>query len=592
MCGILGAINIEFENSSFSTALETIRHRGPDSDGIVTITPRVRMGHVRLSIVDLSDSGRQPFYEVENQLCAVINGEIYNHLDLRSKLEQLGYAFRSSSDSEVILHGYKHWGCEVVKHLSGIFSFAIYDGRCKRMLLVRDATGVKPLYYKCTIDGIMFASELKALLLLNNDSYKIEEEAIWTYLSYRYIPSEMTPFSGIKKIPPAHIMVWENGKGKLERWWHPRLIGCFDSIETKSEQLRSTMQYVVEAQLMSDVPIGLLLSGGIDSSAIAAIASKTGIKLEAFCCGFNDSKYDERKFARLTAKFAKIQLHETVMNEEMLIASIPDFISWFDEPFFDYSAIAVNHLCKMACKMGIKVLLGGDGADEIFAGYLWYDDFVNESSGRTEQVLEKFFSYKGFFTSRMINKIVGRDVNFDHLSLLRYHDRPDLPPVSRGQWLDFHTFLPDDILTKIDRAGMAEGIEVRVPFLDQRILDDHFLLPQDILYANKERKYLLKRSLSNCLPKEILTNRKKGFGFPLNSWSDIIKALAKKILPNGMLIQCNYLCHEGVIFIINELDTHYIWLVLMLEIWFRKYVNDDNIESLIYDFKRSLNVSI
>lgn len=577
MCGIVGAVGADIDERRFAIMLAALQHRGPDACGSVAPSPGCRLGHTRLAIVDTTTAGQQPFCADEAGVWALVNGEIYNYRELRSLLQQQGYHFRSDSDSEVVLHGYLAWGGALVSRLRGIFAFAVYDRSRERLLLVRDAAGVKPLYYERAAQGLLFASELKALRVARRSDYEIEAEAIWSYLSYRYVPGELTPYRNVYKLPPAHQLIWEKGAVKVTRWWTP---------EPRSKadvgQLREVVRDSVRAQLMSDVPIGVLLSGGIDSSAVIALATN-GKPLDAFCCGFSEAGYDERPYARAAAEFCGARLHEMVMDRHTLLASLPDFIDWFDEPFFDYSAIAVHLLCKLARDRGIKVLLAGDGADELFAGYLWYDDFSTQAIDNERVLLERFFSYNGYFTGQMLSELAGRPVDFDHLALLRRHDRPELPLVNRAQWLDFHCFLPEDILTKVDRASMALGVEVRVPLLDQRLLDECFLWPEQILYRGRERKHLFKRALADLLPEHILTPRKKGFGFPLEAWSRDILALAQRILPGGQLQQQGFACAKGIEDALERLNIHFVWLLLTAELWFRRFTEQEDLRTLFAD---------
>ncbi len=581
MCGILGSIGVDVGDSAFRCMLDTIRHRGPDAFEIVNPDTSCQLGHTRLSIIDTSQAGQQPLHDFENDRWAVVNGEIYNHLELRNILEKDGHIFSSNCDSEVVIRGYAAWGDNVLKHLRGIFAFAIYDSKKRRLLLARDAVGVKPLYYKYFGKGILFASELKALLAGIDKAPEVNPYAIWSYLSYRYVPGELTPYIDMHKLLPAHMLVWDNGKAKVSRWWTPRIIFTPKESQERYSTLKNSIDEAVNAQLMSDVPIGILLSGGIDSSAVTALASKRKVNIDTFCCGFFESGYDERSYARMAAKHCNVRLHETIMDHRQLISALPAYIEWFDEPFFDYSAIALHSLCKIARSQGKKVLLAGDGADEIFAGYLWYDDFARYGIEAAQIELERFFSYNGFFTHKMLERLSGRKIDYDHLWLLREYDRPDLSPVNRGQWLDFHTFLPDDILTKVDRASMATGVEIRVPFLDQRLLDECFLLPQQFIYKNGERKYALKRALSSLLPGSLLTKRKKGFGFPLEVWDKPIRALAGKLLRNGHMIAHGYLCRPGVEETLKTMNAHSLWLLLTAELWLRRYIAQEDIRRLI-----------
>jgi asparagine synthase (glutamine-hydrolysing) len=577
MCGILGWLSDQLpDQKTFERMLSVLVNRGPDAQDIARPAPHVLLGHTRLAIMDTSNAGRQPMHDPKHGIWTVVNGEIYNYPQLRRELEKEGCVFKSRSDSEAVLHGYIVWGDAVVSHLSGIFAFAIYDQYKDRLLLARDAAGVKPLYYEPMARGIAFSSELKALVAVRNDAYNLEPSAMWAYLAHRYIPDELTPDQNVRTLLPAHLLVWEDGKTHVKRWWSPG-----SRPAKSSDDLCEILKESVSAQLMSDVPLGVLLSGGIDSSAVTAIASNTYGRLDAFCCGFDEEGYDERRYARATAEASNARLHETLMDKDALLSSLPAFIDWFDEPFFDYSAIGIYRLCEMARQRGIKVLMAGDGADELFAGYLWYDDFSKFDNSDENAILERFFRYNGQFTTTMLSRLAGKPVEYDHLEVLRRYYRPDLSKVNRAQWLDFHTFLPGDILTKVDRASMALGIEVRVPWLDQRLLNECFLWPEDVVYRSNERKHIFKKALSEILPEHILTARKKGFGFPLNAWIKSIRAVAKCVLTGGQLQKHGFASASGIEDALSRLNAHHIWTLLIAELWLRRFIAKENIESLL-----------
>lgn len=580
MCGILGCIGENVDDIRFAKMVSTLKNRGPDGTGIARPSPTCILGHTRLAIIDTSEAGRQPFHDQRNGIWTVLNGEIYNHRALRAELEALGHAFHSQCDSEVLLHGYAAWGEKVIPRLRGIFALAVYDARKQTLILARDPAGVKPLYYATSGNQFAFASELKALRMWSDDTLKFDPDCIFTYLAYRYLPAPLTPYRNAFKLEPAHMLTYNSSAINISRFWTPEIRSLPHDEQESIHQLRATFAESVEAQMMADVPVGTLLSGGIDSSAVTVLASGTRRDLQCYCCGFEEASHDERVFARLSAQIAGVHLHETVMNWPRLRSNIADFIDWFDEPFFDYSAVGIFELSQMAKAQGIKVLLTGEGADEMFAGYRWYDTFDTYCRTNPASALEKYFSLMGYFTSDMLSTLAGRTIEFDHLWLLRKHDRPELPPVNRAQWMDFHTFLPDDVLCKDDRASMASGIELRVPFLDNRMLNECFLWHQDNLYRNGERKYLLKQALSTILPENVLTTRKKGFGFPLSAWDRPIRNFAKNIFKNGQLIVHGYAKPTTLEHCLTAMNTDTIWLLLTAELWLRRFIAHENINDL------------
>lgn len=580
MCGIAGMVGTLADLNVVKKMTHTLIARGPDDYRVVKVDDHCVLGHTRLSIMDLSDAGRQPMHDSRTNVWSVVNGEIYNYLDLRKEIETRGISLTSSCDSEVVVKGYALWGDQIISKLIGIFAVAIYDSGMNKLVIARDCAGVKPLYYLSANNNFAFASELKALRKCSRFQLEFDPNCIWNYLAYRYIPGTNTPYKNASKLAPGNFLVWESGRISTHQYWKPFYNGSQSNEKKEITDLSNTLKLCVEEQLMSDVPVGVLLSGGIDSSAVAAIASQR-TNIQAFCCGFEEPAFDERKFARLSARTIGIPLHETVMTWQGLCNMLPNYIDWFDEPFFNYSAVAIYELSRLARKYGIKVLLAGEGADEMFAGYLWYDDFSTFESGDCETALDRFFSYKGFFTRKMLNRLSGRKIEYDHLWLLKRHDRPDLPPVSRAQWIDFHTFLPDDVLCRDDRASMAAGVEIRVPFLDNRMLDSCFMLPQQLLYKYGERKYALKRALLNFLPKSLLTKRKKGFGFPLEAWDKPIRALTRNLLANGQMVTHGYVSKTGLEDALRHMNAHALWLMLTAELWMRRFVAREDIRQLV-----------
>lgn len=585
MCGIAGFVGPDATEDSVCAMVRAIAARGPDDQDVKRASAQCVLGHTRLAIVDLSDAGRQPMHDEGCRFWAVVNGEIYNHRELREELQQAGVRFHSASDSEVVVHGFAAWGTNLIARLEGIFALAIYDAQTHELLLARDRVGVKPLYYAVQGDKVVFGSELKAIVASGSVILEYQPKAMQVYLAHRYLPAPLTPYRDVFKLQPGHMLQIRYGECTQTCYWQAQL--RHESASGLQTGLADTISSAIGAQLMSDAPLGLLLSGGIDSSSVAMITSSQGRSLDAFCCGFAEATHDERPFARLAAEAAGVRLHEFEMDWQTLKGYLPAFIDWFDEPFFNYSAVAIHALCRMAQARDIKVLLAGEGADEVFAGYLWYDDFATHSTAGVEQALERFFRYYGFFTTEMQNNLAERDTQFDHLEILRHHDRPDLDPVNRAQWLDFHTFLPDDILCRDDRASMAAGIELRVPYLDERLLDRYFLLPQSITYRSAERKSLLKQALRGIVPRSILTNRKKGFGFPLYAWDRPIRELATRLLRNGMLVAWGHATPRGIEQALHELNIDFVWLLLTAELWMRRFLGRQQLEELLGESKQT-----
>jgi len=582
MCGIVGGVDKNISEEIVASMVQTLHHRGPDGVGIMSADEQCVFGHARLAIMDLSENGKQPMLSHNGLVMAVVNGEIYNYQAIQKELMDEGIVFYSNSDSEVLANGYQVWGVKIIEKLNGIFALALYDSVFKKLILARDRCGVKPLYYFADDKMIAFASELKALRMHPLIPLRLDEQSMWEYLAHRYIPAPKTIYCNVKKLLPAHYLEYRMGKkANIKCYWEPSVNEeDSDNEETLKAILSTTLHKAVHSQLMSDVPVGVLLSGGIDSSAITAIAASLNPNLKAFCCGFEEEAYDERPYARLSASCAHVELHESVMTWEKLFSYLPEYIDWFDEPFFNYSAVAIHELCLMAKEQGIKVVLTGEGADEMFAGYGWYDALADATLDTKTDFLERFFLYKGFLTKTLMEKLKGETVSINHLALLQSYDTPHLSPVMRGQIIDFHTFLPDDILCRDDRASMATGVELRVPFLDSEMLQKCFLWRDMWTHRHKERKYILKQALVGCVDNAILTSRKKGFGFPLTEWGDKIKAFAKEILYNGALVHQGFASSQGMRECVEESNAHVAWLLITAELWCRRYLNHEDIHQL------------
>lgn len=581
MCGITGWYGSNADEGVVARMVDALRARGPDGTVVRRVSTACVLGHTRLAIVDPSDAGQQPMSDASGNVWAVVNGEIYNHRSLRRELEARGIRFRSQCDSEVVVQGFAIWGRGVIDRLRGIFALAIVDTNTGEVLIARDRAGVKPLYYTLQDGQLVFASELKGLRASARVRLDYDPCSMHSFLARRYLPAPLTPYRGVFKLEAGHLLAFADGRCTVMPYWAPTLIDDGRGFDDAADALAGDLVDAVSAQLMSDAPVGLLLSGGIDSSSIAALATRDGRPMHAFCCGFEEASHDERPFARTAADATGVELHEMVMTWPLLLRRMADFCEWFDEPFFNYSAIAIHELSRMARQRGIKVLLAGEGADELFAGYLWYDDFATHAGGSDDAALERFFAYVGLFSAPMQEALAGRRLGLDHLDFLRRIDRPDLSPVSRAQWLDFHSFLPDDVLCRDDRASMAAGVELRVPYLDDRLLTHNFLLSQSLVYRSGERKHLLKRALERHLPQSVLTNRKKGFGFPLLAWQRQIRVLATRLLDNGSLIEWGYASRTGIQQVLQQPNINLVWLLITAELWMRRYLAGEHIPTLL-----------
>jgi asparagine synthase (glutamine-hydrolysing) len=551
MCGFVGGTDPSWD---YTTALSSLEHRGPD-DSKLHLGDPVRVGFRRLSIIDLDESASQPMFAEDGQSWLVFNGEIYGFRELRRELERCGRVFRTRSDTEVILHAWSEWGEGFVEHIDGMFAIVLWDASERKLRLYRDRPGIKPLYYFYDGSRFAFASELKSLQhLIDRQDLDIDESALYDFLSYRYIPAPKTLYRQCFKLPPAHALVYEPDSGRLSGarpFWsvpipdEPVVL----SIDEAAEQLRGLIDQSVKDQMVADVPLGFFLSGGVDSSVVVAAASGVGADVSTFSIGFDSDAASETPYAREVAELFHTDHHERILSQSGAKDLLPHMKSWFDEPFADESALPTYLVSKVA-RENVTVVLTGDGGDEVFGGYRTYPRFARYDRmpswppfmERVTHAIRRPFSKRSSVARvttllewalsngpRLWGKIMGgmpevaksgyRDRfelpgDYDDWWHFREHWQETLPLRTRLQLVDFHTFMPGLVLTKVDRTSMAVSLEARVPLLDRRIIEFAFSLPEDLRYYNDEPKGLLKYAYKNILPDEILYRRKKGFGIP------------------------------------------------------------------------------
>lgn len=602
MCGILGQIRQDgrVDEPEFTRMLDTLSTRGPDGTGTKFLDGgRVALGHKRLSIIDLSESGAEPMPNEDGTVWLTFNGEIYNYLSLRDELTSTGHRFRSKTDSEVILHAYEQWGDDCVHRLRGIFAFGIWDGGNRRLLLARDHMGVKPLYYWPHGEGIIFASQPKAILASSRFESRLSPRGFSLYLAYGYVPGELSAYDGIAKIPAGGRYVWEQGRGRVQRYWHLEHRPEIESSEEAIARVREKISEAVRLQMVSDVPIGVFLSGGIDSSAVSAIVSSSSDEtIRSFTIGFEDPERDERPFARLAADRFGTEHHESVLDTGRIADIITEHVDIYDEPFYDTSGFSTYMVSDLARRHDIKVILSGDGGDELFAGYRRYDWFLRRmAEERNPSSLMKrvrrwvrseeggdpvsiYFDQTGFFPAGRQRSILGsrsREEIEDHLAPLAGAYESGREDIAAAQIMDLNTYLVDDILAKVDRASMACGLEVRVPLLDLELVELAFTVASHVTYRNSERKWLLKRAASEWVPEEILTGRKRGFGVQLKLWmSEEMRDAAWKMMADGSLVSRGVLDPDGVRRTIARGKRREVWLLLAAELWARRWIEGED----------------
>ena len=551
MCGFVGGTDPSWD---YTAALASIEHRGPD-DGRLHLDGPVRVGFRRLSIIDLDAAAMQPMFADDGETWIVFNGEIYGFLALRSELERLGHVFRTRSDTEVLLRAYLEWSDGFIDHVDGMFAIAVWDARDRKLRLYRDRPGIKPLYYYYDGRRFAFASELKAIeAALDPNDLQVDQTALYDFLGYRYVPAPKTLYQDCFKLPPAHYVVFEPDTGKLSNpapFWSvtvPEQARAI-SLDEAAEELRGLINESVHDQMISDVPLGFFLSGGVDSSTIVAAASGLGANVSTFSIGFDSDEKSETPFAREVASLFGTQHHERMLSQAAAGDLLPNLKKWFDEPFADESAMPTYLVSKVA-RENVTVVLTGDGGDEVFGGYRTYPRFARyerlpswpafmdrfahrlrkpfgrrSAVARMTRVLEFAFGKGPALWARIMHgmphaaKAAYRERfnipdDYDDWWHYREHWRDELPVRTRLQLLDFHTFMPGMVLTKVDRTSMAVSLEARVPFLARKIIEFSFALPEDIRYHDGELKGILKYAYKDILPQNILHRRKKGFGIP------------------------------------------------------------------------------
>ncbi|MCP2619088.1 asparagine synthase (glutamine-hydrolyzing), partial [Candidatus Aminicenantes bacterium AC-335-A11] len=551
MCGICGIVHTEkpVPLSLIKSMCDSIIHRGPDDEGIF-INENVALGARRLSIIDLV-TGHQPLSNEDGNIWIAYNGEVYNFPELRNELVKRGHKFKSKGDTETVVHSYEEWGENFVKKLRGMFAFAIWDGREKKLILVRDRIGIKPLYYTLLKDGtIVFGSELKTLLKYQEIEKEIDFEALDLFLTLEYIPAPYTIFKNVKKLKAGHILIYKNGKIKIKKYWD--IEEKCDSLKIKDineycEQLYYLLKESVKLRLISDVPLGCFLSGGIDSSTIVGLMSELGVKpVKTFSIGFEEKSYNELKFARIIAKKFNTEHHEFTITPEVMDLT-EKLINYLDEPFGDFSIFPTYLVSKIA-RDYVKVILSGDGGDEVFGGYEHYQA-QKLASIPFLFPLNHFLKYalsplppqekkkKGFWNKlkRYSEGFYYADTNrhFRWMMFLNYNYKKKLyspalfndlknsknilerypfieylknayymDDINKELYLDLKTYLSDDILVKVDRMSMAVSLETRVPLLDHKLVEFVFQIPGKYKLKGLKTKWIFKKTMERLLPKE------------------------------------------------------------------------------------------
>ena len=649
MCGIAGWINLDTTKPNHNaepvlhSMCETIVHRGPDSEGLWT-DETVALGMRRLSIIDLK-TGDQPVFSEDRSVVVMMNGELYNYREVRAELEKDGFEFVTRTDTEILPHLYQKYGDAFLDHVNGMYAFSLWDSRRKKLIIARDRFGEKPLYYGVFDGKLIWASELKALLAHPSVKPELDLNALRHYVSFDYVPAPMSIYKGIYKLPAAHVLVVENGEVRTRRYWDITWSGSEpgavatgfrngngknrefhaksqsrkeDTLSGKAEELKDLLSDAVRMRLVSDVPLGILLSGGIDSSTVAALAVRhSNERVKTFSIGFEEDSFDESKYARKVAKHLDTEHYEDKLSAATAGDLIAEIGKWLDEPMSDGSLIPTFLLARFVRKH-VTVALGGDGGDELFAGYPMY---------YAHTLAAKYNAIPAFVRSGLIEPVVNalpvstNNLSFDYKakrfvraaksdSVERHHgwfgsfaaeqhqnlftkaflaetdadiyrgvrdmvSRSDAKNViEQMQYADINFYLAEDILTKVDRAAMAVSLETRAPFLDPRVGQFAASLPVEYKLKGKSGKLILKEAMKDLLPHDILHRPKKGFGIPIAAWlKGRLNHLVRDMLSPERLRRQGIFEPEYVQRLLAEHEmgkaSHHkeLWTLLVFELW-------------------------
>jgi asparagine synthase (glutamine-hydrolysing) len=641
MCGIAGAVWFDpakaVDDATLRRMTTILRHRGPDDEGFFSDAhsvgspqgsiPGVALGHRRLSVIDLQ-AGHQPMTNEDGSIQLIFNGEIYNYQDLRRRLEGAGHTFRTDCDTETIVHLYEDRGVEFVEHLNGMFALAIWDARHRRLVLARDRLGKKPLVYRWESNRLLFASELKSILQVPGVPRQLDAQALDEFLTYQYVPHPLTIFKGISKLPPGHVGVYADGKLALRRYWEPNF-----AVEKQRptaeyiEELRSLLTSAVAMRLRSDVPLGAFLSGGVDSSLMVALAqAQLSRPIKTFSIGFSDGQYDETRYARMVAERLRTEHHEFRV-EPRAVDILPRLIWHFDEPFADSSALPTWYVSELT-RQHVTVALTGDGGDELFAGYdryravrlaAWFDRLPSPMKsivanrlwkgigggrgqkswmrrlGRFAEVLalppqRRYLEWICIFNEARRAQLYTDDFvaslpDSDPFNFLAaaFHRAGSRDLVTATSLADLTTYLPCDLLAKVDIASMAHGLECRQPLLDYRVVELAAQMPLELKLRGRQSKWILKHAFRDLLPSEIVRRRKMGFGVPLEKWFRTdLHDFARDVLLAPHSLARGYFRPETVRQYLDDHQSgkfnhaHRLWALIVLELWCREWLDSEH----------------
>lgn len=628
MCGIAGFMRGEGQNAPGDHQLlhrmaSAIAHRGPDGEG-VWVGDGVGFAHRRLSVIDLSDAASQPMSTADGRHAITYNGEIYNYMEVRRALEALGETFVTNSDTEALLLGLRRWGVAALDRCNGMFAFAFWDKERRRLLLARDRIGKKPLYYAFVGGDFVFGSEIKALCLWPHLRRAPNYQAISHYLGLQYVPGPQTAFEGVFKLPPGHVLEIAPGRrAEPRRYWAlpPPTDRPVDPKRDLPAEARDLLAQAVRRRLVADVPVGAFLSGGIDSSTTTALMAleRKGSPIKTFSIGFEESDYDERRFARMVAQRYGADHHEEMVKEDAADL-LPKLVWHYNEPFADSSAVPMFYLSRLA-RRHVTVALSGDGGDEFFLGYGRYaacmdyewiggiPKFVRRAAGLVAAKMPSFLARRRYFSgARRLLQLASDSAAARYEPTIAYFhdaDKKDaygatLAPyleksalrlldsyfeespnfLAGAAWTDIHTYLPDDIFVKVDVATMAYGLEARAPFVDKELMEWAAAIPSGAKVVNRELKYILKKAAEPLLPHDVIYRPKMGFGVPIDHWfRRNFATLARDTLMSKKALSRGLLRSDYIDRVLKEhasgerMHQTRLWAMLMLEMWFDMWID-------------------
>ncbi len=634
MCGICGKIRFDghpVEENLIQAMCRSLTYRGPDDEGIWigadSANPSIGLGHRRLSIIDLSEAGKQPISNEDDNLWLVFNGEIYNFWELRKKLEARGHRFKSNTDSEVILHQYEEDGITCIEKFNGMFSFGLWDDLKHRLILCRDRIGIKPLYYYHNGSNLIFASEIKAILEDPSVNRDIDCKALGLYLQSGYVPAPWTIFKHIYKLKPGHYLMAEDGDTTVRQYWEiDHSLRSHLSFEKQKHHLFERVNESVRKRLISDVPLGAFLSGGVDSSIVVGLMARNMSQpVQTFSIGYQDLPlYDETDYAEAVASFHRTDHHEFKVSCNDIIEIVPTVLDSLDEPFSD-SSVFPTYIVSQKTRQAVTVALAGDGADELFAGYRKYtgeywnryysflpgflvnavlrpladalpdsrDSRLSENLRRIRKFIygagatlqERIEAWREIIPETLCRRILKPDIlhqaSLDTFSenIADYLNRCDADPTNKMLYLDLKDSLPDDMLNKVDRMSMLNSLEVRVPFLDHTVVEFAFRLSGDTKLHRGRRKYILLETFKSLLPPSIQNRPKWGFEVPISVWLKkelrflIDDYLSRRFIKDQGIF--NYTAIEEMkhSYLHNKSDTSWqLWNLIVFGYWFKKYL--------------------